>query len=213
MNDGGGENSLSNVTIRKNRIFDTNDFIGNEIGIQTLGYGEGTVKNIEIHHNILYNIIGIGISVMQNSDSIYVHNNAIVNTSSACININNADLYSEVINNISQNSNYYAVGFLHSKENKFIDNNIWYSEDKTITKNIFVTDIYFTNIDEYRNYTGFDRNGEFLDPKIDYLNNFPLCIKATSFCIDNAKSLGYTSDFHGNVIMNKPDIGACEFSD
>jgi hypothetical protein len=128
MNDGGSHNSHINTIIRNNRIYNSKIFNGKEIGIQALGYNNGWIKNVVINHNLIYHMKGIGISIMNNSDSIFIHNNTIFDTESACINIDNSNSYVELLNNIGCNNEYYAVIFIHNPTNKRINNNVWFTE-------------------------------------------------------------------------------------
>lgn len=213
MNHGGNDNSHKNTIIRRNVIYDDFNFSGKEIGIQLLAYGKGKIKNVVIHHNLIYDLKGIGISIMNNSDSVFVHNNTILNSLSACININNGNGFSEVYNNVGVNKKYYSVFFLHNTANKFVDHNIWFSANRTTTSNVFVKDKYFKDIKQYNRATGFDINGSFENPGIKKLSANKIELEPNSICIDNGINLNYKLDIFGNFIMSNADIGAVEFSD
>jgi hypothetical protein len=211
MNDGGNENSHSQTIIRRNIIYDLPNFSGNEIGIQLLGYLEGMIKNVIIHHNLIKNINGIGISIMNNSDSVMIHNNTIINSKSACVNVNNGENIAELYNNVGINDKYYAVLFIHESKNKYVDFNIWHSGNQEKTKNIFVDGRYY-NVDSiYRKYTGFDVNGSFSNPKINDSNIKKIRLMSESICIDRGRALNYEFDVYGNEINKPVDIGAVEF--
>ena len=211
MNDGGGRNSHSNSIIQRNLIYDDLNYSGNEIGIQTLGYGIGYVKNVTIHHNIIKNINGIGISIVSNSDSIFIHNNSVYETKSACVSIANGDKFTELINNIGINNNYYAVLFLHDTNNKVLDHNVWFTKTNSNTKNIYAENNYFDSLIEFQSKFGFENNGSFSDPNLTIVNSDVVRLKSDSFCIDSGKSLGYSFDYFENKIIGNIDIGAIEF--
>jgi hypothetical protein len=211
MNDGGGQNSHSNTMIRRNLIYDDSNYQGNEIGIQTLGYGIGFVKLVTIHHNIINNIKGIGLSIVSNSDSIYIHNNTIIETQSACVSIANGDGFTELFNNIGVNNNYYAVFFLHQTNNKISDHNIWFSNTNSSTKNIYSDNIFYESIKEFQSKYGFENNGSFSDPNLSVINNNVIGLKSGSFGIDSGKTLGYSLDYFEKKIIGNTDIGAVEF--
>lgn len=213
MNHGGDENSHNNTIIRRNIIYDTFDFSGKEIGIQLLGYDLGKIKNVVIHHNLIYDMKGIGISIMNNSDSIFIHNNTILNSLSACLNINNGKGFTEVYNNVGVNEDYYSVLFLHTTTNKILDFNIWYSPNPSSTSNVFVIDRYFKHIKNYNQVTGFDIHGSFWDPGIKKIGINNIELEPNSICIDKGINLNYKLDLFGNLIMNNADIGAVELSD
>ena len=211
MNDGGSQESFKEVIVTRNLIYDTPNFSGREVGIQLLGYGDGFLKNIKVHHNIILNLSVIGISILKNSQNIFVHNNTILKTNSSCINIDNLEAYAEVYNNIGVNNNYYAVLFVHNTTNKLVDNNIWFVEDDTDTRNVFIMGNYYNSILDYRKGTGFDVNGYFSDPNLLYRDNRTVELKSSSIAIDAGKSINYKIDYYGNKILNKIDIGAVEF--
>lgn len=206
MNDGGDLNSHQNTIIARNHIFDTNNFTGEEVGIQTLGYNNGFVKKVWIHHNVINNLNGIGISIVDNSDSIYIHNNTVVNTKSACLSIDNKYGYCELINNIGINNNYYAVLFLHKKNNLKIDYNIWFAESESKTKNVFLEDDYYSDLKIYQKKIKDEYNSKFKNPLIDLKTFNPFDGSPT---IDEGKKLNYEYDFIGQEIDNT-DIGAIE---
>ncbi len=210
MNDGGEVNSHQNTVIRRNYIYDESNFEGNEIGIQTLGYGDGYVKNVVIHHNILQNINGIGISIVTNSDSIFVHNNTVYETKSACFNLDNNAGYAELFNNIGVNNTYYAVVFLHDIINKMIDHNVWYTNSNTSTNIILVDNEYYNDQLEYQKKYENDLNSSFSNPKLLIRNDKIVGVDKSSNCIDSGKKLNYTFDYFGLEINDKFDIGAIE---
>ena len=211
MNDGGDQNSHLNTIIRRNFIFDEKSFTGNEVGIQTLAYGEGYIKNVTIHHNILRDVNGIGISIVSNSDSLFIHNNTIYETMSANISIANKDGFTEVFNNIGVNNNYYAVLFLHNIENKILNNNVWFTKKNSRTKNIFALDNYYDSIEEYQSKFGFDKNGSFSDPELIISNGSMIGLSKESICIDSGRNLKYKKDYFENETVGNMDVGAIEF--
>ena len=208
MNDGGNENSHRNSIIRQNLLYDTDDFNGNEVGIQTLGYRKGFVKNVAIHHNIIFNLSAAGISAVPNSDSILIHNNTVYETKSSCINIDNGNLYAEVYNNIGINHIYYAPFFIHDSNNKKVDFNIWNTDQVSF---IFIDGEYAETWKDYTNKYGFDLNGSNRQLNMHLDNLIPVISDNNAIIIDTGKDLGYKSDYFGNAIKNKPDIGAIEF--
>lgn len=211
MNDGGGVDCHQNTIIRRNYIYDESNFEGNEVGIQTLGYGDGYVKNVIIHHNIIQNINGIGISIVTNSDSIFVHNNTVYETKSACFNIDNNAGYAELYNNIGVNNTYYAVVFFHNIESKMIDHNVWNTNSNTSTKNVLVGNHYYNNQFEYQEKFKIDLNGNFNDPKLVIINEKIVGIYDDSNCINSGKKMNYKYDYFGLEINGNFDIGAIEY--
>ncbi len=207
MNDGGNENSHKNTIIRQNLVYDKDDFKGLEVGIQTLGYGKGLVKNVWIHHNIVVGVNGSGISVVPNSDSIFVHNNTVYEPESSCINIDNNNMYAEVYNNIGINHKYYAPFFVHSSNNKKVDYNIWNTNQVSF---IFIDNEYPETWEGYVNKYGFDKKGSNQPLNIELNNLIPQIIDDNAYSIDNGLNLGYKFDYLSNAIKTKPDIGAIE---
>ncbi len=210
MNDGGDENSHINSTIKRNLIYDFKKFSGKEVGIQTLGYGNGKVKEVIIHHNIIIALKGIGISIMYNSKNINIHNNTIIETESSCVNIDNGLGEIELYNNIGINNNYYAVLFLSDLFNKSIGNNIWYTNKSSPTKNVFIKNNYYSDLSEYLYQLGKDVKDTFVNPKLN-IKEFSVSVQNYSPVINNGRKLNYLSDFYDNKIVDRIDIGAVEY--
>lgn len=209
MNDGGSKCSHKNTIVRQNLIYDTQDFNGQEIGIQTLGINGGLINNVVIHHNVVLNTNGIGISIMNNSDTIFVHNNTIINSESACINIDNNSYYAEVINNVGVNNLYYAVFFIHNLINKTVDYNCWYSSSPN-TKLIFADNKFYTSISLFSKSTGLDLHSFSEDPMIVFDSKDKIEIDKNSKLNEAGKQLKYCFDFYDRLITNKLNIGAVE---
>ncbi|MEE9432243.1 MAG: right-handed parallel beta-helix repeat-containing protein [Melioribacteraceae bacterium] len=210
MNDGGDELSHTKTIIRQNLVYETPNFKGIEVGIQTLGYGNGLVTNVKIHHNIVAYVNGAGISAVSNSDSIFIHNNTVYETESSCINLDNHKLYAEAYNNIGVNNNYYAAFFAHDTINKKIDYNIWNTKSDTDTKLTFIIDEYYSNHKSYSETVKFDVNGSDKEVTLTFENSLPVGINETSISKDAGKIFDYEYDFYGNKIDGKLDIGAIE---
>ena len=208
MNDGGDENSHRNTIVRQNLLYDTDDFKGNEVGIQTLGYGNGMVKNVVIHHNIVVNLNGCGISAVPNSDSIFIHNNTVYEPKSSCINMNNGNYYCEAYNNIGIDHIYYAPFFIHNSYNKKADYNIWNTDQVSF---VFIDGEYPETWQQYIDKYKLDQHGSNKLLEMQLEGKIPKVKNKNAICIDKGKDLGYKYDFFGNPIDDKPDIGAVEF--
>lgn len=213
MNDGGRVDSHQNTVIRRNYIYDEPNFEGNEVGIQTLGYEDGIVKNVVIHHNIIQNVKGIGISIVNNSDSIFVHNNTVYETKSACFNLDNSAGYAELLNNVGVNNTYYAVVFLHDLSNKIIDHNVWNTDSATSTNNVLVKNEYYNDQFEYQKKCKIDLNSSFDNPKLLLNNDKIQGINKNSICVNSGKKMNYKSDYFGSEINGNLDIGAIEYKE
>jgi len=208
MNDGGDEISHRETIIRQNLVYDENTFIGNEVGIQTLGINNGKVLNVRIHHNILVNVNGLGISVVTNSDSIFIHNNTVFETSSACINVDNDYFHAEVFNNIGINNKYYAPLFVHNCLNKKVDYNIWNSDKISW---IFIDGEYPKTWLEYINKYNFDKNGDSNKINIKIEGILPILKAEETFEVLIGKYLGYDVDYYGKIKQSIPFIGAVDY--
>ncbi len=205
MNNGDSLRFLNNTIIRYNRIFDNIDFKGKEVGIQLYGFNGGKVKNARIYYNILYNNRGIGISIQDNCDSIFIYNNTVYQPESTCFTLENNSGYVELINNIGEGDKYYAVLFVHNPANKIIDYNCWYRKSGNL---IWMDGNYYEDLLLFSENTGFEKNGMNLNPMLNVLN---FKLKINSPCIDKGKPLGLSRDYWGKEIINgKVDIGACE---
>jgi len=64
---------------------------------------------------------------------------------------------------------------------------------------------------DYTNKYGFDLHGSNKQLSMHLDNLIPLIYDKNAIIIDAGKALGYKSDYFGNAIKNKPDIGAIEF--
>ena len=208
MNDGGDENSHSNTIIRQNLVYETPNFKGVEVGIQTLGYENGLVKNVTIHHNIVVNISDIGISAVSNSDSIFIHNNTVYETKNTCINIDNDTYYAEVYNNIGISHIYWAPFFVENSKNKNVDYNIWNIGQQSFA---YIDGEYADAWNDYVKKYGFDKNGTDKQLNIHLENLIPVITESDAFSIDNGKNLKYNFDYFGKPIRGNLDIGAIEF--
>ncbi len=205
MNNGDSVNILRNTVIRYNKVYDNLNFNGKEVGIQLYAFNGGKIKQAGIYYNILFNTKGIGISIQDNTDSVFVYNNTVYQPESTCFTLENDSGYVELINNIGIGDEYYALIFIHNPANKLIDYNCWFRNDGNL---VWVSGKYYSQWGNYVNGTGFDRNGINADPQLN-LKTFKL--KDTSPCINAGKYVGLDSDFWGNEIVDeKIDIGACE---
>jgi len=207
MNDGGDETSHSNTIIRQNLVYETENFQGAEVGIQTLGYENGLVTNVRIHHNIVAHINGIGISAVPNSDSIFIHNNTVYETESSCVNLDNGKYYAEAYNNIGINHIYYAPFFIHDSKNKKADFNIWNTDQVSF---VFIDGEYPETWEQYINKYNLDKKGSNKELNIQLEDLIPQIQNNDAISINSGTDLGYRIDFFGNPITDKPDIGAIE---
>lgn len=208
MNLGGEKLGLRNIIIRNNKVYDTPNHLGKEIGIQLLAYEPGKIVNAKIYYNIIHNVKGIAIAIFPGVDSVLVANNTAYEPESACFLID-GDVGKIICkNNIGVGNNYFTVLSINSIKNKIIENNLWYRKEGIL---VSTPNEAFSKFDEYVSSTGFDKysfnlNPEFVDAK---KNNFSL--KKDSKCIDNGADVELKYDYFRNEIINKPDIGAVEY--
>ena len=208
MNLGGEKFGLQNIVIRYNRVYDTPNHLGKEIGIQLLAYAPGKIVNAKIYYNIVHNVKGIAIAIFPGADSVLVANNTAYEPESACFLID-GDIGKIICkNNIGVGNNYFAVLSINSMENKILENNLWYRKEGIL---VSTQNEVFNKFDDYVSSTGFDKYGFNLNPKFvnARINDFSL--KKDSKCIDNGADVGLKYDYFGNHIFNKPDIGAVEY--
>jgi hypothetical protein len=208
MNLGGGKSGLSNIIIRYNKVYDTQDHKGKEIGIQLLAYSPGKITNAKIYYNIVYNIKGIAFAIFPEVDTVLIANNTAYDPESACFLLDGGNASITCKNNIGVGNLYYTIISMHEAKNKILNNNLWYGNTNIIAS---VGEKEFVNWENYIVSTGFDKeslnnNPKFLDP-----SNSNFGLKQNSKCINNGAELGFTHDFYGNQIIDKPDIGAVEF--
>ncbi len=205
MNNGDTLHPLRKTVIRYNKVYDDQNFSGKEVGIQLYAFNGGKIKDAWIYYNLLYDNKGIGISIQDNCDSVFVYNNTVYQPESTCFTLENDSGFAELLNNIGVGDNYYAVLFIHNSANKRIDYNCWFRNEGNL---IWLEGNYFEDLGRFTLQTDFEKHGINLNPELN-IKTFKL--KKTSPCIDKGKNVGLKKDWWGNNILEgKIDIGACE---
>jgi len=204
MNNGDSLHTLKNTVVRFNKVYDNINFNGKEVGIQFYAFNGGKIENVEVYYNILFNTKGIGISVQDNTDSVYIFNNTVYQPLSTCFTLDNDSGYVEMYNNIGLGDNYYAIIFIHNPVNKKVDYNCWFRRSGNLA---WVAGEYFGDWNVYVLKTGFDKHGINADP----LLTRELKLTENSPCVNKGKYVGLQKDY-GNKKLDdeKIDIGAYE---
>lgn len=205
MSNGDTVNYLKNIEIKNNLIYDNKNFKGKEVAVQTYAFNSGKIKNIAIHHNLIFDIKGIGISVQDNSDSVFVFNNTVVSTTSACVALNNNNGYVFLANNLGYNENYYAVVFFYDLRNKDIDYNCWFTKSRSIA---WVNNTYYKDWISYQQDTGFDKNGVYAEPLFFNERTYNFRLKINSPLLQKGECITLDKLFHVIRCSKSTNIGA-----
>jgi len=219
----------NNITIRYNTIYWTEDAklywwpnVTQHHGVNGMiiqgATEEFLTENVEIHHNVIFNMPSFNILLSMNVENVKVYNNTLYENReglslSGCLYIV-TDRTVVVKNNIGMNWETHGI-VVENPINKTFDHNLWYQASGGSDIIAYVGKSY-TDFETYKSTTGFDTHGFNENPYFTNATVNPLAADFTltdfSLAIDAGEDVGLTIDYAGNPVPNfyAPDIGAYE---
>jgi len=220
--------TVTNTSVLRNYVYTTDDFASpaySMAGIQPSGNAASTLTNTTVAYNIVRRACGVGISVLDYCDYVYLYNNTVydhhpLTDVESRIYVDSLVTHVTVKNNIAVQNNLLKAAFTAELASSIdaCDYNCWYNTGGGVQRYTYIAGVSYHSDDfaQYKTDTGWDTNGKWENP--DFANaggttavDYEIVIDSP--CRDTGVNVGLIEDYWGNPVPTggAPDIGAHEY--